>query len=677
MDDAEKPVKTAEQVAALSKVYGVGEEGRKEWEYAQKMVETINADLELREQPSDVFNGIPYSEAYEYNRRKAINYSPPRNPNDDREVSFGLVHEKVVTFVAMLLKYAWKRRVRSFDKKGRLIRGLGDVLDLAIEHSYRLDKMVRKMVPILWEAIAQGNCFVMEDWQVRLIPRKKAFMVKNGQRVEVNPDEMDYTFEFLEGLTYQDDGEYQERKASCVRLDGRQVIFGDPEIEEVQEQERITIEISFPRSLAEQLFGSLKRWEHVPKNRADLTMMIGEETTTLFDTKRLKDPGEVVIAHLVHEKYKNRYNLFLNGVMMLPRETTFDLFYPRRNYPLSNVASERLSGSIYARSLPAKVKFTADFMDWALKGLAEAFEQGLFPSILAKGKYTLSRDMFRAGRVTHGVKKDDYEFANPDRAQSGIKSSEFSFVNLLKEVFEAQTASGTSSGEVSEQATATAIAKAEAGQMDKLGYLLDGVTIGMMDIASRRLETIESKYTLKERKTIVDGKEVDVYQNFTVQAYGFENHVIMDTEIGNQTPEKKRETQDLLFQGAFEQKKKKGISTRFFMANPEFIRKREFTNDVEILSEMKKQTQLQMIQFWDEVRNLKELFPNVNNEKLQEEYLEVSGRPDDLFNSADMMRLEQEKAAMAGGQEVGNKPNLGGFGQPTVKPNAAAMSARR
>lgn len=59
----------------LIEVYG----DKETYEYAQALIQQVNKDLELREQNSIVFNGIPYSRAYDYNQRKAINYAPPRN----------------------------------------------------------------------------------------------------------------------------------------------------------------------------------------------------------------------------------------------------------------------------------------------------------------------------------------------------------------------------------------------------------------------------------------------------------------------------------------------------------------------------------------------------------------------------------------------------------------------
>ena len=422
----------------LQNVYGKDE---KEYKYAQETIQTINDDLELREKNTLLFNGLNYSDAYLYNQRKAINYYPPRNQDDDREVSMGLVHEKIISFMAIFLRYVFKRTTKCHNNKGQLIRGMGKIYDLAIDYSHKLELFSRKLALIYWELYTQGNAFVLEDWEVVNLDNPEAYIEKK----KVDADNMEYTYEFLEGLTYKDGDKIQKRHAVSRVLDGRRVIFGNPEIEELQDQPRITIEEQMSKGDAKAEFGSLKRWKNVPKEKEEIDTMVGEKTT-LFDTKRHKKPEETYIIHRYFDKENNRFNVFVNGVMMLPRKTPMRLFFPRGNYPISNFASERLRGSIYARSIPAKTKFNADFIDWALKMLANKFEQGVDPAILTQGKYTLTRDMFRGGQVTHGVSTNDFEKADPDN--KGVTQSEFSFVNLLKEIIESQTVNQTFSGEI-------------------------------------------------------------------------------------------------------------------------------------------------------------------------------------------------------------------------------------
>jgi len=642
----------------LKNVYGSDEEGK----YAQDLIQGINDDLELREKNSLVFNGISYSDAYEYNQKKAINYSPPRNPKDDRQISMGLVHEKIIGFCAIFLKYVFKRRIKCYDENGNLIKGMGDIYDLSIEFSHKLEEFKKKVALIYWETFTQGNAFVYEDWEVKTKDMPKAFVIgEDGKRKLVTADTMDYTYEFLDGLTYEKGDPAQFRRAVSRVLDGRQVIFGNPEIEEVQEQPRITLEFEFTKADAEAIFGSLKRWKFVPKTRQDIEVMVGEKTT-LFDSARHKDPSDTYIGHLVLDAEHNRYNWFVNGVMMLPMQTPMTLFYPRGNYPLSNVPAERLRGSIYARSIPAKTKFNADFVDWALKMLSNKFEQGVDPAILTRGKYTLTRDMFRGGQVTHGVSGDDFEKADPDN--KGVTQSEFSFVNMLKEIIESQSLNQTSTGELSSGNTAFEIAKVDQAQQDKLGYLLDGIMLGFMDMAMRRAETIESKYTIKQKETIVDGKTIPVYQNFTVNVAGIENVVVFDEEVGGETYDFETKRSELFQKGFTE--KKQGYPTEYYLVNPKILRENKYTLDIEILPERLKESQLQMIQLFDEFTQLINLFGrdieggSISTDQLKKEYLEVSGRPDELFTSDMYKKLDREIA----GQEAYQK---GSFGKPTVK----------
>lgn len=646
----------SQTVERLKQIYGSEEE----YKYAISTIEQISEDLELREKETLLSNGIAYSDAYVYNIKKGINYSPPRNLTDDREVSFGIVHEKIITFMAIFLKYVYKRHIKCY-KDGSLVRGMGRFYDLAIEYSYSMEQMVKKIALIYWEVFTQGNAFVLEDWEVKTFETILAY----NDKKQVTPETMDYTYEFLDGLTYEvGKTKTQTRRAVSKVLDGRQVIFGNPEIEEIQEQPRITIEETLSKADAEKLFGTLKRWTSIPKTIEDITKMVGD-TVTIFDAKRHKNPEDQFMVHYFLDKENNRMNIFVNGIMMLPMKTPMTIFHPRNNYPISNVAAERLRGSIYARGVPAKIKFNADFVDWSLKMMARKFEQGIDPAILAKGRYTLTRKMFQGGQVTHGVTKDMYEKADPDN--KGVTGPEFSFVNLMKEIVETQTVNNSFSGELSGNATATEIATVDSNQQTKLALLLDGIKNGFMDMALRRAETIESKYTVKQKEILVDGNKVNMYQNFSINISGIENIVRFDDRVGQEGFDQEAE-RGKLFKKSYEDRKS-GFLSEYHLINPKMIREERYNIVIEIIPERLKDNQLQMIQMWDEFDKLLAVFGRedqggmVRLDQLKKEYLDVSGRPDELFTSQMYQQLEQKKPD---GQLPG-QTNKGSFGQPRVK----------
>ena len=644
------------------------EEKKEKIEFEKKLIEQINEDFQLREQGTLVSNGIPYSQAYEYNQQKAINYAPPRNMTDDRQVSMGLVHEKIVSFIAIFLKYVFKKNIKCYDEKGNLVKGMGKIYEMGVEYSHQLEKLVKKIALIYYEVYTQGDAFVLEDWEVKIRKEKKAFKMENGKKIYIKDDDMDYTYEFLEGLSYEDGKETQTRRAVSRLLDGRQVIFGNPEVEYIQDQPHITVEMEYDLESAVALFGSLSAWKTVPKTREDINTLTGDKIT-LFNSSRLADPAKKFITHIYFNKHKNLFNILCNGRLLLPEATPMTLFYPRGNYPISHFAAERLRGSIYSRSIPAKTKFNADFIDWALKMLANKFEQGIDPAILAKGKWTLSRKMFRGGQVTHGVSRDDYEKADPDNR--GVTVPEFSFVSLLKDIVESQTLNPTTSGELSSNATATEISTVENNQRDKLSGLLDGLIGGYMDLAERRAETIESKYTIKQRETLVDGKTIKVYQNFTVNTAGVENVVVFDDtvgEVGYDTDGMR----DSLFTKSFLERKN-GFPTEYYLVNPNSLRKNLYNLVIEIVPEKIKDTHLSLIQLWDDFAQRLNIFGAENNmDEMKKEYLETTGKPDAIFTSQIYKKLDQET-----GESEKQPYAKGSFGQPNIQEAARATAQRK
>jgi len=181
---------------------------------------------------------------------------------------------------------------------------------------------------------------------------------------------------------------------------------------------------------------------------------------------------------------------------------------------------------------------------------------------------------------------------------------------------------------------------------------------------ARRAETIESKYTIKQKETIVDGKTVPVYQNFTINVSGIENVVVFDEEVGGEDYDVDTK-RDELFKKGFKEKKA-GTPTEYYLVNPNELRNGKLILDMEVTPERIKESQLQMIQLFGEFTQLIELFGrdseggSVSMDELKKEYLETTGRPDELFTSKMYQKLDQET-------EVSNMANQGNFGKPTVK----------
>lgn len=625
--------------------------------FASASVMQINLDLEAREKHTVVFNGMTYTDAYVYNQTKAINYSPEKKEGVDRDVSYGLIHEKIIGFCSFFLKNIYKRRVKCYDEGGNEVEGMGTIYDLAIEHSYRLEKLSKKIGLIYYETFTQGAAPVFEEWEVRNIQERIA---KDSTGKVVNLDDVDYTMEFMDGLTWSEGEMVQERRAVSRLMDGRCIIYGNPEINDVQDQPRLTIEDIISRDDAYEQYGSMKRWVSVPTSLNSVLTAGQGEKFTLFDTTRLADMTKQVMRHYVFNKEQNRFNLYLNGVMMLPRDTAFKYFYPRNNYPLSLVSAERMVGSIYPRSIPMKTKFNADLLDWILKMMTQKFEQGVDPALLVTGKFTLTKDLFKGGQRTHGISSDNFEKADPDN--KGITQSEFGFAAVMKEIVESQTLNSTTGGQVSGD-TATGINAAQANQIEKLGFLLDGLIGGFMDMATRRGETVETKYTTKAGETIVDGKTIPVYQNFTVSLGGSDHSVVFDDQVGTETFDGEAK-KDELFEKSFKERRN-GKQKEYHMANPELIRKRKFSFDIELIPERRKDSYLQIVELKEEADFLLGVWgEQIDKDVLKKEYINVSGRPDNLFIPSDLLKptepedpnMKPQGRAGATAQAVKNNP---------------------
>jgi hypothetical protein len=177
-----------------------------------------------------------------------------------------------------------------------------------------------------------------------------------------------------------------------------------------------------------------------------------------------------------------------------------------------------------------------------------------------------------------------------------------------------------------------------------------------MDMALRRAETIESKYTIKQRETVIDGKKVSVYQNFTVAVGGVQNVVEFNDELST------NELYDYETKRADLHEKAFNKPVEYYLVNPDYLRKGMHTIDAVIKPERVKDSALQMITMREQVDWERATFPNLNMEEVQKEYQEVSGRSDDLFLPQELVDLQN-----AGQTEQAGGVNMGQFGKPSIK----------
>lgn len=607
-------------------------EDPEEMEHAKKVLMRIANDLLAREQPTPVFNNMTYTTNYEYNQLRAQAYSPAKNTKNknDKNISVGLEHEKVVSFVSILLSKDFKRDITVLED-GHKIKDMGDFLNHGIEHSFINEDMESHLAPLIYyETNSQGDCFVMRDFVVKNINEPNGAMKSKDITLE-DLDNMDF-----DKQTYKT---VQVRKIESKILDGRSLIPGNPEIETMQAQPRVTLEFIISREEAQQLFGSLKRWQFVPKTATFLGTVTGNASglRTLFNTNRIKKPDELVVVHIYMDKSLNLYNVYVNGLQMLNRKTPFTFLYPTNRYPIAKFSTERLPRSFYAKPLPQKIKYNANFFDWVFKMMAVRFERGADPAWVTNGKSSIPKNMFDAGNVTHGIKKGDYERADPE--QQGVTPAEINFFNIMKEILESQTINPTVAGQVGGDNTLGEVQMAATAQTIKMAYLFAGIMQGWQEIALISSDIILQRYTQPVEYATVDGKQVPIYNNFSVIHDGSQNVITFQNAMNDPEYELLKDNNQL-FQQAYKDKEG-GDNINYYKLNPDRLRTGDFNIMCRIIIKDKETPEIKLAKFFQEMGQVRGIFPNVDLNVLQDMYRNIANRPADMFKQMDTGLMQQ------------------------------------
>jgi len=115
--------------------------------------------------------------------------------------------------------------------------------------------------------------------------------------------------------------------------------------------------------------------------------------------------------------------------------------------------------------------------------------------------------------------------------------------------------------------------------------------------------------------------------------------VTFDTEVGGQDFPVE-ETRAKLFQESFKSKKK-GFPSEFYLVNPDYLREQKLRLDIEIIPERLKDTRVKVLELYEDLAQRLQIFGRANNiEEMKKEYLDATGKPDEIF-TATMLNAEE------------------------------------
>lgn len=530
------------------------------------IIERLKKAKDLRDKEHEEFDDMSYVDYYESNAKAANAYMRSKKNREDLRVVTGTTMEKIDTYVNALLALNLQPNIRAYDVNNREIRELGENMEAMILQSHEQESpdFQTKFPLIVREGVVQGDAYAEDVHQEYELIGKKLTADKWDEAVKgkkVWKEEKDLYSEIQTNL-----------------ISGLNLYAGNIRDFYIQSQPYMFVRELKTWEECKQIYGKWKRWEYVPARVNKLTTYSVDGVS--FNDWSLEETKEGFVEVIkYYDKPNNVFQVFLNGVMMLPVDFPLEALLGVNDYPIRKFSCFPISRHFfYSKGLAAKLKFDQGIMDEFYKMAIIKTQKSYKPSLANNGTTHLTEKIFMPGMITEDINPDDIKEIGEN---NGVTAAEFNMLQYVKGVIDNKSVDPVFEGQSSEGSqTATESMLLQKQSTKKLGLPIYGLTNFIEEMAWLRLYNLIHFWT-KAIDTKVDkvkGALKEVYRRIEMED-DFEDGTKGTRVI--QFTEKPRESEQILADEKL-LKKRYRKQTRIYEINPKELRNMKIHWEIEV-----------------------------------------------------------------------------------------------
>jgi len=601
---------------------------------------------QARDQRHPELNDQTYIENYENNERIANTFVPGKKFDGDVKIASGTVEQKLFSVLSEVNRLSLAPQVLAFNEESDELVSLGYAMtDVLFETAKREGDDEKRLMRQL-ELLKQGTVFVQELW------------VNRWKKVK-DPVDKSKIGKF-QGQDWKSRLELAWSGPERSVLYGPGVYLGSTKEVDCKKQPYIFTHKLTSYTEAASRYGhkdtegndQWERWQFVPRKKTtQMTLETLQNNINNAMTVTTVQQDWVEEVHY-YDKYNNEYQIFLNGIPMLPIGFPLSAISPGGEYNIDSQLYQYINPFFaYGRSFVQKVKEQSDILDELLRLLIIKTRKSIHPPYANSSGRVISSRVLMPGRITMGIDAGSLQAIGQEG--QGVISSEFQMFQLLSDKIDENTvskqftgqqgASGTTATEVNvlqaqaQKVLSLTIFTAMMLEM-KCGYLrLWNVLENYFEPYDTRYnsakESIDEVFRSTSRKTdLGDDNGVGTRQVIPMLEEMPDPETIRDQELFTGTPEpgmgEKRKTREQL-----------GLAPmKIIYLNPERLKKARLTWYIDVDTKEKETSNVQKLLFREELADIALLMnmgAQPNLESLQGQHALVWNRPKDkLFKSA-------------------------------------------
>lgn len=550
------------------------EEREKRSDYIEKMERAKR----MRGMAHDEFDGMTYEQAYETDSKAAFSYIPPKKNPEDTRIVTGVTEEKEKTLLATLLDFEFRPNIKAYDKDNFEIVELGENAEAMITKAKKLEEYEIKAPLILREFLDHGTVFIensMVEWTE--VEKKIKGNDKFAKAIQGEKNWEEKTSEVF-------------REIRTTLIPGLNVYLGNIREFFMNRQPYVFIREYMTYEMAETIYGEWARWENVPPNFKEFS----ERQETQYNKWSLLEVEKGFVEVLKYQdKFTNEYQIFINGVMMLPVGFPLSALTGRNVYTIIKGDINPISPNFaYSRSIPAMTKVDQRILDEVYKLIILKMQKSFAPSWANNTGRAISSKVFLPGTIVDDISADDLK---PIGDATGVSNADFQMFEFIKRQIDEKSISPVFQGsDLPGRQTATEILELTKQAQKKLGLAIWGVTQLERQLSWLILNNIINFWTESE-STKIDKLRGAVQKFKTIEV----NDTFQDGTNGSRMIE--FSTDNFTERQIMAQEKlltrKKGVPVRKFIINPKLFKSMKIHWDLTIEPTERETDNLERAQF--------------------------------------------------------------------------------
>ena len=646
-----------------------------------------------RDQIHPEFNKRNYVEQYTENERIANTYVPGKKFDGDIEIASGTVEQKMYAVLSEINRLALTPEVIAYDQENNELISLGqamtDIIDVTSDQDDDEEaKLARQM-----ELLKQGHVFIEEAWSKEYKYEKKFDKKKIGKiKTDAVVGKLKKVFEGPRRKIMYSPGVYLGNIRTAGPMREQPFVF----THRITSYSEAKSRYGGKDSDGEYLWD---RWDYVPNHRINgiNSEMINSEgayrqgdgysnaqmTDVINNAWALSDVKEGMVEEIHYQdRMNNEYQIFLNGVAMLPVGFPLSAISPNGDYTIEKQILQMINPFFaYGRSFVMKVREQSDILDELLRLLIIKTRKSIHPPYANQSNRVISSKVLMPGRITMGI---DAQALQPIGTESqGATASEYQMFRLLQEKIDENTVSRQFTGMQGKSGTTAFEVATLQKQAEKLLSLtIFSCTMLEMKLGYQRLFNLLENYfdpvdtTFNQARQMITDKYRTTTRNTTIPGRGEGVRQIIPTTDMPLPGAIRTQEQTAGVQGGGTRQQAGMPPMKRIYLNPEMLKKAKITWYIDIDTQPRETSNAKKLLFREELSDIMALIqlgsrPNV--EELEKQHAIVWNRPQDKMFIGNEQKQQQAAIAQQAQAQGGRQVMPGGPGT-AAPPNEAALT---